>query len=80
MRRNLSATGNKVFKDQIGHNMKVYVDDMLIKNHASGSHVSDLEKTFTIPQISYEVEYDQMHLRSEVEVPRIHGVPSKKQS
>lgn len=37
---------NKIFKDQICCN-KVYVDDMLVKNHSSRSHVDDLE-TFAI--------------------------------
>lgn len=39
---------NIIFKDQIGRNMEVYVDDMLVKNHASKSHVDDLAKIFTI--------------------------------
>lgn len=26
--------------------MKVYIDNMLVKSHASGSHVDDLEETF----------------------------------
>lgn len=37
---------NKIFKDQISHNMEVYVHDMLVKSCAIGSHVDDLEETF----------------------------------
>ena len=37
---------NKIFKEQIGHNMEVYVDDMLVKSRSSGNHVADLEETF----------------------------------
>ena len=37
---------NKIFKDQIGHNMKVYVDDMLVKSCYAGQHLFDLEETF----------------------------------
>lgn len=38
---------NRVFKEQIGHNMEVCIDDMLIKSCASRNHVDDLE-TFII--------------------------------
>ena len=37
---------NKVFKGQIGRNMEVYVDDMLVKSRASTDHLADLEETF----------------------------------
>lgn len=37
---------NKVFREQIGHNMQVYIDDMLIKIHAMGNHIDDLEEAF----------------------------------
>lgn len=34
-----------MFKDQIGRNIKVYVDNMLVKNFQA-EHLSDLDKTF----------------------------------
>lgn len=37
---------NKVFKDQIWHNIKVCVDDMLTKSTHTTDHVADLEETF----------------------------------
>ena len=37
---------NKIFKEQIGQNMEVYVDDMLVKSRSSGNHVTDLEEIF----------------------------------
>lgn len=37
---------NKVFKNQINRNIKIYVDDIVVKSHALGSHVNDLKKTF----------------------------------
>ncbi|WP_271039623.1 reverse transcriptase domain-containing protein [Agrobacterium sp. ST15.13.040] len=37
---------NKVFKDQMGRNMEVYVDDMIVKSKLPGYHVADLEETF----------------------------------
>lgn len=37
---------NKIFKDQIGLNMEVYVDDMLVKSRAMPDHIADLRETF----------------------------------
>jgi len=34
------------FKEQIGRNLEVYVDDIVVKTRASASLVSDLEETF----------------------------------
>ena len=38
---------NKIFKEQIGCNMEVYVDDMLVKRKSSMNYVVDLEETFS---------------------------------
>jgi hypothetical protein len=40
---------NKIFKRQIGKNMKVYVDDMLVKLTEEASHIIDLQEAFQIP-------------------------------
>ena len=37
---------NKMFQGQIGRNMEVYVDDMLVKSTESGNHAHDLCKAF----------------------------------
>uniref|UniRef100_A0A2N9H299 Reverse transcriptase domain-containing protein n=1 Tax=Fagus sylvatica TaxID=28930 RepID=A0A2N9H299_FAGSY len=37
---------NKMFHDQIGRNVKVYVDDMLIKSKENEDHLADLKETF----------------------------------
>ncbi|KAL2250014.1 UNVERIFIED_CONTAM: Retrovirus-related Pol polyprotein from transposon opus [Sesamum indicum] len=37
---------NRMFKDQIGKTMEVYVDDMLVKSSRSEDHVVYLEQTF----------------------------------
>jgi hypothetical protein len=37
---------NKMFQAQIGKNMEVYVDDMLIKSAESVAHVNDLREAF----------------------------------
>ena len=39
---------NKVFKDQIGRNLKVYIDDMLIKSRSLDDHLVDLEENFIV--------------------------------
>lgn len=50
--KNLGATYqhliNKIFKNQIIHNMEVYDDDMLVKNYQVEQHVIYLKKTFCI--------------------------------
>ena len=37
---------NKVFKDQIGHNVEAYVDDLLVKSIQLTDHERDLQETF----------------------------------
>ena len=35
-----------MFSKQIGRNMEVYVDDMLVKSKEESAHLDDLQKTF----------------------------------
>ena len=37
---------NKIFKNQIGRNMEVYMDDMLVKSRHADQHLSDQKETF----------------------------------
>ncbi|KAJ8477085.1 hypothetical protein OPV22_020812 [Ensete ventricosum] len=37
---------NRMFKDQVGRNMEIYVDDMIVKSRHAETHLSDLEETF----------------------------------
>ena len=39
---------NKMFHNQIGRNVEVYVDDMLVKSKEEGDHLDDLRETFEI--------------------------------
>lgn len=39
---------NRMFADQIGKTMEVYVDDMLVKSRYSTDHVKDLESMFNV--------------------------------
>ena len=36
---------NRMFHDQIGKNVEVYIDDMLVKSKEEGDHLKDLEET-----------------------------------
>ena len=48
--KNASATYqrlmNKMFAQQIGRNVQVYVDDMLVKSRRKEDHLEDLKETF----------------------------------
>jgi hypothetical protein len=37
---------NKMFRDQIGRNIEVCMDDMLVKSRKAADHLTDLEETF----------------------------------
>jgi hypothetical protein len=37
---------NKMFRDQIGRNIEVCMDDMLVKSQKAAGHLTDLEETF----------------------------------
>uniref|UniRef100_A0A804J640 Uncharacterized protein n=1 Tax=Musa acuminata subsp. malaccensis TaxID=214687 RepID=A0A804J640_MUSAM len=39
-------TVNKMFAHQIGRNMEVYVDDMIVKSREAGTHLADLAEAF----------------------------------
>ncbi|XP_077232629.1 uncharacterized protein LOC143869981 [Tasmannia lanceolata] len=39
---------NRLFREQIGRNMEVYVDDMLVKSRAACNHVADLKEAFQV--------------------------------
>ena len=43
---------NKMFKDQIGKTMEVYVDDMLVKSLKMEEHIWNLKETFDIRHYS----------------------------
>lgn len=39
---------NKIFKDQIGRNVEVYVDDMVVKSPTFQQHLTDLREVFEV--------------------------------
>ena len=38
---------NRMFSHQIGRNVEVYVDDMLVKSKDEANHLDDLKETFS---------------------------------
>jgi len=38
---------NNIFKDHIGRNIEVYIDDMIVKLETIGQHLLDLAETFS---------------------------------
>ena len=48
---------NKMFIQQIGQNVKVYVDDMLVKSAKESSHLDGLQETFeTLRALRHETQ------------------------
>ncbi|KAL0456070.1 UNVERIFIED_CONTAM: hypothetical protein Slati_0946200 [Sesamum latifolium] len=39
---------DKIFRSQVGRNIEIYVDDMLLKSKEAQDHVADLEETFSV--------------------------------
>ena len=37
---------NRVFSQQVGRNVEMYVDDMLVKSKNEADHLDDLKETF----------------------------------
>ena len=46
---------NKMFTHQLGRNVQVYVDDMLVKSVHENNHLSNLKETFNPPR-SYNMK------------------------
>jgi hypothetical protein len=57
---------NTMFRRQIGRNMEVYVDNIMVKSIKVDreEQIVDLEETFGILRLSYEVESQPSSLRS----------------
>ena len=49
---------NKMFAQQIGRNVEVYVDDMLVKSLWEDEHLSDLQETFDTLRV-YNMKLNQ---------------------
>ncbi|KAL0405813.1 UNVERIFIED_CONTAM: hypothetical protein Slati_3895200 [Sesamum latifolium] len=70
---------DKIFRPQLGRNMEVYVDDMLIKSKEAHQHVEDLEETFAVLR-KYGLKLNPGKCAFGVSggtLPRIHGDPAR---
>ena len=67
---------NKMFVQQIGRNVQVYIDDMLVKSRREEDHLEDLRETFDILR-SYNMKLNLRKCTFRVtagKIPKIHGV------
>ena len=66
---------NRIFSYQIGRNVEVYVDDMLVKSKDEANHLDDLKETFnTLRKYKMKLnptKYVFAHLKK---ILRFHGV------
>ena len=51
---------NKVFENQVGRNVEVYVDNMLVKSCQMEQHILDLD----LEEVSNEAQSEQVRLQS----------------
>lgn len=47
MRASYQRVMDRIFKDQIGRNVEVYINDMVIKSQSMAQYAANLEKVFT---------------------------------
>ena len=67
---------NQMFSKQIGRNVEVYIDDMLVKSKEEESHLNDLRETFnTLRQYSMKLNPSKCTFGREI--PRVHGVAKR---
>ncbi|KAL0402055.1 UNVERIFIED_CONTAM: Retrovirus-related Pol polyprotein from transposon opus [Sesamum latifolium] len=70
---------DKIFQPQLGRNMEVYVEDMLVKSNEAHHYVEDLDETFAVLR-KYRLKLNppwEVRLRSQWRTfPRIYGDPT----
>ena len=45
---------NRMFVQQIGQNVEIYIDDILVKSKKEGRHLDDLQETFETFRLNNE--------------------------
>ncbi|KAL0282877.1 UNVERIFIED_CONTAM: Retrovirus-related Pol polyprotein from transposon [Sesamum radiatum] len=58
---------DKIFHPQIGRNVEIYVDDMLVKSKKVEDHAKDLEETFSVLR-KYKLKLNPANALSEYKV------------
>ena len=66
---------NKMFANQIGRNVQVYTDDMLIKSLREDDHLDDLRETFdTLRSYNMKLNPGKCAFRVTAKKFLVHGV------
>ena len=66
---------NKMFAHQIGRNVQVYVEDMLVKSIREDDHLDDLKETFnTLRSYNMKLNPNKCAWSDGGKVPGVHGV------
>ena len=70
---------NQMFNKQIGKNMEVYVDDMLVKSREAKTHLEDLQETFdTLRRYGMKLNLAKCVFRGLVrKIPQFHGISTR---
>ncbi|KAL0433973.1 UNVERIFIED_CONTAM: putative enzymatic polyprotein [Sesamum latifolium] len=63
---------DRIFRPQIGRNVEVYVDDMLVKSKKAEDHIADLEETFAVLR-KYRLKLNPAKCAFEVQGGRFLG-------
>lgn len=63
---------NKIFKVQINYNIEIYVDNLLFKSKFLGTHISDLEESFSILQ-RYKMKLNSSKCAFEITIKKFLG-------
>ena len=69
---------NHMFRPQIGQNVEVYVDDMLVKSIDEGSHLDDLQETFeTVRRYKMKLNPSKCAFGVVRKVSGVHGLAKR---
>ena len=70
---------NKMFAHQIGRNVQVYIDDMLVKSLREDDHLDDLRETFdTLRSFNMKLNPNKCAIRVTAgKILGLHGVPKR---
>ena len=67
-----------MFHPQIGRNVEVYVDDMLVKSLDKENHLDDLQETFdTLRRYNMKLNSSKCAFGVSSEIPWFHGFTMK---
>ena len=69
---------NKMFTHQIGRNVQVYVDDMLVKSLRENDHLNDLKETFnTLRSYNMKLNPNKYAFGVTIRKFRLHGISKR---